>query len=225
MATATAHTNGVNGVNGHSHKTNGTHKVNEEASYSVLSETQSALASLLRAAKSQIPPEITSKIQAVEFTNAHTGVPDFPVPLKENEATSALKAVEAGLASAVADLALGEQETQRRAVVDLERASCFLFSTYLATVGGFDKGNPKAKALLKGISMNPLRTQYWRRSCTNVYICLQTPISSPPNQTSTAGSQPTCTKPKMQVPTSTCTAPSKPPPRSTWSGYPGTTQT
>jgi hypothetical protein len=68
--------------------------------------------------------------------------------LKENEATGALKAVEAGIASAIADLALGKQE--RRATVDLERASCFLFSTYLATIGGYDKGNPKSKALLKG---------------------------------------------------------------------------
>lgn len=145
MSTTTAtHTNGTNGVNGHTH-TNGSHS----AEYSVLSETQKALATLLAAAKSQIPPELTSRIQAVQFTNAHEGVPDFPVPLKENEATSALKAVEAALASAIADLALGEQ--QRKATVDLERASCFLFSTYLATVGGYDKGNPKSKSLLKGI--------------------------------------------------------------------------
>jgi hypothetical protein len=134
------HTNGVNG----NHKTNG---VPSDA-YSVLEETKGALESLLRAAKCQIPPELKTRIQQVQFTSAHTGVPDFPVPLKENEATGALKAVEAGVASAIADLALGEQD--RRASVNLERASCFLFSTYLATVGGYDKGNPKSKTLLKG---------------------------------------------------------------------------
>ena len=32
----------------------------------------------------------------------------------------------------------------------LERATAFLFSTYLATVGGLDKSNPKVKNILKG---------------------------------------------------------------------------
>jgi hypothetical protein len=136
----------TSGCNGH-HKTNGAH-TNE---YSVLKETQKALESLLRVAKCQIPTELKSRIQGVRFTHAHTGIPDFPVPLKENEETGALKAVEAGVASAIADLVLGEQE--RKASVNLERASCFLFSTYLATVGGYDKGNSKSKALLKGMNL------------------------------------------------------------------------
>lgn len=104
----------------------------------------------MNAAKGQIPSELISKIKDVAYTNPHTGVPDFPTPLKENEATGALKAVEAGVASAIADLALGQDD--RKAFVNLERSSCFLFSTYLATVGGYDKGNPKSKALLKGRS-------------------------------------------------------------------------
>lgn len=117
--------------------------------YSMLSETQSALEILLKVAKSEIPPECVPLVKSVQFTTENTGTPDFPCPFKETEATGALKAVEAGVASAIAGLALGEQE--RGAIVDLERASCFLFSTYLATVGGFDKANPKAKTLLKGI--------------------------------------------------------------------------
>ena len=114
----------------------------------MLGETQSALDILLEAAKDQIPPECRQAIKRVSLTTANTGTPVFPCPFKETEATGALKAVEAGVASAIANLALGQQE--RKATVDLERASCFLFSTYLATVGGYDKGNPKSKALLKG---------------------------------------------------------------------------
>lgn len=115
----------------------------------MLGETRSALEILLKVAKNEIPPECIPIVNGVQFTSENIGTPDFPCPFKETEATGALKAVEAGVASAIAGLALGEKE--RSAVVDLERASCFLFSTYLATVGGFDKANPEAKTLLKGI--------------------------------------------------------------------------
>jgi hypothetical protein len=135
----------------HTRGVNGHHEISEDQVnlYSVTQETQKALDALLRAAGDQIPPELIPKIQHVKFTNAHAGIPDFPVPLKENEATGALKAVEAGIALAIADLASGQEK--RAATVNLERASCFLFSTYLATIGGFDKGNTKSKALLKGM--------------------------------------------------------------------------
>jgi hypothetical protein len=139
---------------------NGSHTTANGASsststYSMLGETQKALETLLKAAKSEIPSECVPLVKGVQFATENTGTPDFPCPFKETEATGALKAVEAGLASAIASLALGEKE--RNAVVDLERASCFLFSTYLATVGGFDKANPKAKTLLKG-TIKPLDT-------------------------------------------------------------------
>lgn len=116
----------------------------------MLRETQRALEILLKAAKSEIPSECVPLVKSVQFSTENTGIPDFPCPFKETEATGALKAVEAGVASAIAGLALGKKE--RKAVVDLERASCFLFSTYLATVGGFDKANPMAKTLLKGMA-------------------------------------------------------------------------
>jgi hypothetical protein len=128
--------------------------------YSVLDETQRALETLLRAAKCQIPPELKQTIRDVSFTKAHMGIPDFPCPFKETEATGALKAVEGGIASAIADLVLGQQH--RKVTVDLERTACFLFSTYLATIDGYDKGNPKSKAMLKsmGLPLDTLRRSY-----------------------------------------------------------------
>jgi hypothetical protein len=130
--------------------TNGSRESNNgTASYSMLEETKKAVETLLKLAKCQIPHECQQAIRDVKFTTANTGTPDFPCPFKETEAAGALKAVEAGIASSIADLALGPEK--RKATVDLERASAFLFSTYLATIGGLDKGKPESKKLLKSM--------------------------------------------------------------------------
>jgi hypothetical protein len=110
--------------------------------------TRTALRQLLDEVEHQLPEESLSHIHNVNFSTANTGSPYFPSPLKQTEAISALKAVEAGVASSIADLKTGS--TSRKINVDLERATAFLFSTYLATVGGMDKANPKVKKLLKG---------------------------------------------------------------------------
>jgi hypothetical protein len=114
----------------------------------LLAGTRAALRQLLAIAEGQLPEESLSHIANVDFSTANTGSPYFPSPLKQTEAISALKAVEAGVASSIADLKDGS--TDRSINVDLERATAFLFSTYLATVGGMDKANPKVKKLLKG---------------------------------------------------------------------------
>lgn len=146
-------------LSSHDEKENGPARANSSAAYSMLQETQKALERLLQVAKCQIPSECKELITGTTFTTANTGTPDFPCPFKETEATGALKAVEAGIATAIANLRYGEQP--RKAVVDLERASCFLFSTYVATVGGYDKGNPKSRSLLKGIE-DKYPSQFWR---------------------------------------------------------------
>lgn len=134
----------------HGDDTSGVVQVNGSPSkgYSMVQETRNALETLLQVAKDQIPPECRKLISRTAFTTSNTGTPDFPCPFKETEATGALKAVEAGIAAAIANLRYGEQP--RKTVVDLERASCYLFSTYVATVGGYDKGNPKSRSYLKG---------------------------------------------------------------------------
>jgi hypothetical protein len=131
------------GTMGDSDRTHATSQAN-----TLLTGTQSALEQLLAKAKDNIPEESLPHIAQVKFSTANTGSPYFPSPLKQTEAISALKAVEAGVAAAVADLADGPGV--RKINVDLERATAFLFSTYLATIGGFDKSNPQAKKLLKG---------------------------------------------------------------------------
>lgn len=116
--------------------------------YSLLDGTKTALEQLLAKAKNNLPEESLPHIAKIHFSTANTGSPYFPSPLKQTEAITALKAVEAGVASAIADLQDGPKT--RSIDVDLERATAFLFSTYLATVGGMDKADPKVKKLLKG---------------------------------------------------------------------------
>jgi hypothetical protein len=114
----------------------------------LLTGTKTALQQLLARAAGQLPEESLPHINKVDFSTANTGSPYFPSPLKQTEAISALKAVEAGVAASIADLK--DASINRSINVDLERATAFLFSTYLATVGGMDKANPKVKKLLKG---------------------------------------------------------------------------
>jgi hypothetical protein len=127
---------------------NGSLEANGHSTYYMLDETENAREKILRAAESQIPSGCEDLIRAVTFTTANNGTPHFPCPFKETETAGALKAVEAGIATAIADLRYGKQP--RKAVVDLERASCFFFSTYIATVGGYTKGDPESKKFLKG---------------------------------------------------------------------------
>jgi hypothetical protein len=114
----------------------------------MLRETRKALDALLSAAHSQIPPEVRESLSHVQFKPPQSGIPYFPCGLKESEAISALKAVEAATVAAVANVRWEPQE--REAVVDMDRAACFLFSAYLATVRGLHKSDPSVKSCLKG---------------------------------------------------------------------------
>jgi hypothetical protein len=118
--------------------------------YTLLQGTEQALKHLLEKARGQLPEACLSHVDNVQFSTANTGSPYFPSSLKQTEAISALKAVEASVAASIADLRTGSKDRSIR--VDLERASAFLFSTYLATVGGMNKAHPKVKKLLKGLT-------------------------------------------------------------------------
>jgi hypothetical protein len=73
----------------------------------------------------------------------------FPIPFKETETASALKGVEGAVASALGELKSGRRD--REIKVDLEKATSFLFQSYLATVGGLGKQDEGVKAKLKGM--------------------------------------------------------------------------
>ena len=118
--------------------------------YSVRDECARCLEKLLQLAGEQLPDEFQDHIKDVIFTapKGSSNVVYLPCPFKETEATSVLKAVEACAAAAIADLRFSSKK--RRIDIDLERATCFLFSAYLSTVDGMDKANPNVKSKLKG---------------------------------------------------------------------------
>jgi hypothetical protein len=117
--------------------TNGLSKgaVNKVA-YSVTRGTRGALNLLLKLAKAHLSEESLQFLlnNDVVFQTSKPELPAFPCPLKQTEAIAALKAVEASVAASIANLRYGAK--QRRLVVDVDSSSCFLFSTYLATVAG-----------------------------------------------------------------------------------------
>jgi hypothetical protein len=118
-------------------------------SYSVVSGARQALKDLRSLVGDQLPPEADFHLNKVSFSTCSDGHKIyFPCPFKENEAAAALKAVEASVVAAIADLRYGAQK--RKIDVNLEKAAAFLFSTYIATIGGLGKGDPGVKSKLKG---------------------------------------------------------------------------
>lgn len=139
--------------NGQSNGTNGP--------YSILSGVKEAIEALKKAAGSQLPLEIKEHLGDVIF-NKTVGSDGlyFPCPFKETEAGAALRAVEASAAAAIADIRYGKQT--RKLVIDLEKTAAFMFSTYIATIGGLGKADPKVKTLLKGMVNSQLHCTTFR---------------------------------------------------------------
>jgi hypothetical protein len=120
--------------------------------YSVKDGAKSALNQLFASIHRQIPTEFLNHLQDVSFIASMT--PDdevlLPCPLREQEATAAIKALEACAAAAIADLRYG---TKPRSIeVDLTRTACFLISAYITTVDGMSKTNQGIKCKLPGQS-------------------------------------------------------------------------
>lgn len=186
-----------------------THAVDATQGNALLAGTRSALHQLLAKAHDYLPGEALPHIASVHFSTANTGSPYFPSPLKQTEAISALKAVEAGVASAIADL--HSHQRQRAIAVDLERATAFLFSTYLTTVGGLDKSSPKVRKLLKG------EHDKLCQACGGTPDHTQTPTSSKHSLFCTGGCLQICTRPRTLESTFISMARSRPQKHSTWS--------
>lgn len=134
--------------------------------YSSVKEARNVLERVLQLAP--VPEEIAAKARNVEFVSA-SDLPYFPIPFKETELGAALKAVEASIGLAIAELRRtasaadatqngvasqlaerGSQNGAPRIKIDLERTTAFLFQTYLTSIGGFTKPEKGATQFLKG---------------------------------------------------------------------------
>ena len=94
-----------------------------------------------------LPTKIREKRSNVSFVSSDRSI-CFPIPFKEIETTSALKAFEASAVSALADLKYGPQD--REITINLDKTARFLFQAYLATVDGLGKLDKGVQSKLKG---------------------------------------------------------------------------
>ncbi|PQE13225.1 caib baif family enzyme protein [Rutstroemia sp. NJR-2017a BBW] len=137
-------------------------------SYSVIEGAKQATQALLEVASSELPSEVSKKIQNVTLTTNTDGTQIyFPCPFKETEATVALKSVEASFVAAIADLRYGAEK--RKIEIDLEKTATFLFSTYIATIAGMGKQHPNVKSKLKDTDLLKAQSILYRRLSANLY--------------------------------------------------------
>lgn len=117
--------------------------------YSVVGESSAVLRKLAESCRYELPQAALRNVAKVEFVPSPKGDKVyFPCPLKEIEATAAIKALEACLAGAIADLRDGRET--RTLAVDMDRVACFLMSTYMTTVDGMCKTDAEVKSRLIG---------------------------------------------------------------------------
>jgi hypothetical protein len=122
-----------------------------QGAYSPTCEARSILDYLCGQSKQlNLPSEVVDNKYDVEFYSATDEI-YFPIPFKETETISALKAVEGLVASAIADLRHGKQPQKRKVRVSLERATSFAFQAYRAKVDGLGKLDENVKNKLKGV--------------------------------------------------------------------------
>jgi hypothetical protein len=129
-------------VNGFNSSVNGYH-----AKYSPVAEAERIFNLLISKADLRLPSQISCR-KEVEFTS-HLDDVYFPIPFKETETTAALKALEAGVAAEIASLRY-EVDHSRHIRINLEKVACFMLSSYLATVDGYGKLDPRSKKKIKG---------------------------------------------------------------------------
>lgn len=116
------------------HKLHISHLVVAVSSYSPVAEAQRIFDLLPRGQDPPLytlPTKIREKRSHVSFISSGRSV-CFPIPFKEIETASALKAFEASAISALADLKYGLQD--RKITINLDKTARFLFQAYLATV-------------------------------------------------------------------------------------------
>jgi hypothetical protein len=107
------------------------------------------------------------KFNNITFTSQSEEI-YFPIPFKETETSAALKAVEAGLVAELSRMRYGTA-TSPKITIQLEKVACFLFATYIASIDGYRKLDPKAKMRLKDTDLLKAQSIPYRRMSANLY--------------------------------------------------------
>jgi hypothetical protein len=123
----------------------------DHPSYSPVEETERIFGLLCDQAEQLSLPASFADIKKNVVFKTDSDRVYFPIPFKETETASALKGVEGGVAGALAELKTGRHIGEIK--VDLEKATSFLFQSYLATIGELGKLDDGVRAKLKGINV------------------------------------------------------------------------
>jgi hypothetical protein len=118
--------------------------------YSTVEAAKSVFRDLLADRNIPLPLPVRSFAASINIYGSSCE-PTIPTPYRETEAISALKALEASLAIALAEVRYGIQQT---ASVDVDHATIFLFMSYLSTIDGMGKWNPDSVKRLKRKSVD-----------------------------------------------------------------------
>ena len=92
----------------------------------------------------------------------------FPIPFKETETSAALKAIEAGLVAELSRIRY-DSTTLPKITIQLEKVACFMFATYIASIDGYRKLDPRAKTRLKDTDLLKAQSIPYRRMSANLY--------------------------------------------------------
>ena len=115
------------------------------ATYSTLLESKSIFQKLINDELLNLSPEIRALASAVRIHGTEDW-PVIPTIWRETEAITALKSLEAAVAIALGKVRYGIEQI---ADVNMDHATIFLFMSYLSTIDGFGKWDPRSVERLK----------------------------------------------------------------------------
>ncbi|KAI1464693.1 CoA-transferase family III [Daldinia caldariorum] len=141
----------------------------ESGTHSVSEGSKDAFSRLLKTTKAEVPMAFLRYIENVKFLRySRSGdTACFPCPLREQETVAALKALEGCAAAAIADI----RGTKRKRTINvtLESVAAFLMSTYITSIDGLDKCNPKSKERIPDTDLNQAQSVLYRRLSAGLY--------------------------------------------------------
>lgn len=115
------------------------------AAYDTTLEARKIFEQLINDDSLPLAQEVRSLVSKVKLDGIG-GEPTIPTPWRETEAISSLKGIEAAIVLALGKLRYGVDQT---ADIDTDHATTFLFMSYLSTIDGYGKWDPKSVARLK----------------------------------------------------------------------------
>lgn len=134
--------------------------------YNVPTVAATVFAKLLTDPRLAIPDAVQSEAAHITFTGSPT--PFLPVPLKFTEAISAVKALEAAFAAAIARLRFPSLDPGA-VVIDTDHAALYVFSAFTTTLNGKPALDRTASAHLRDTDIHDSGKHRYRQMATNIY--------------------------------------------------------